>query len=88
MFDFPTVLSKFLLLGMPLGQVVGCGTSQAAAAMPAFKGLGTLAAGAEADVAVFELGEGDFEFVDNERTVRRGTQKLIPFATIVKGRKV
>ena len=86
-FDFPTVLSKFLLLGMPLDQVVACATSRAAAAIPSFKGLGTLAAGAEADVAVFELREGDFEFVDNERTVRRGRQKLVPFAVVCRGRK-
>jgi dihydroorotase len=87
-FDFPTVLSKFLLLGMPLQQVVACGTSRAAAAIPAFKGLGTLAPGAEADVAVFELREGDFEFVDNERTVRRGRQKLVPVAVICGGRQL
>lgn len=85
-FDFPTVLSKFLLLGMPLHQVIACGTARAAAAIPAFKGLGMLTVGAEADVAVFELREGDFEFVDNERTVRRGRQKLVPFAVVCGGR--
>lgn len=87
-FDFPTVLSKFLLLGMPLPQVIACGTARAAAAIPAFTGLGTLAVGAEADVAVFELREGDFEFVDNERTVRRGRQKLVPSAVVAGGRRM
>ena len=68
--------------------MVACATSRAAAAIPAFKGLGTLAVGAEADIAVFDLREGDFEFVDNERTVRRGRQKLVPFAVVCRGRRV
>ncbi len=48
--------------------------------MPPLRGLGTLAIGAEADLAVFDLADGDFAFVDNERTVRRGRQKLVPYA--------
>lgn len=87
-FDFPTVLSKFLLLGMPLDQVVACATVRAARALPAFRGLGTLAAGTEADVAVFDLADGDFEFVDNERAVRRGRRKLVPHAVVARGRRV
>jgi dihydroorotase len=65
-FNFGTVLSKFLMLGMPLGRVIGCATANAARVMPAFKGLGTLAVGATADVTVLELQEGRFEYVDNE----------------------
>lgn len=38
----------------------------------AFKGLGALAVGAPADVAVLELREGRFEFDDNEHTKRTG----------------
>ncbi len=87
-FDFPTVLSKFLLLGMPLDRVIACATVAAARAMPPFAALGTLAVGAEADLAVFDLAEGDFEFVDNERTVRRGRRKLVPFAVVARGRQV
>ena len=75
-FNFGTVLSKFLLLGMPLTRVIACATANAARAMPAFKGLGTLAAGAPADVTVLELQQGRFEFVDNEHHARTGTQKL------------
>src|SRR5438874_39240 len=41
-FDFGTVMSKFLLLGMPLDRVIACATSNAAKTIPAFKGLGTL----------------------------------------------
>ena len=88
MFDFPTVLSKFLMLGMPLDQVIARATVNAARALPPFRALGTLAVGAPADVAVFEVRDGTFEFVDNERTVRTGRQKLVPVAVVARGRRV
>lgn len=52
------------------------------------KGLGTLRAGVPADVAVFELRQGDFEFVDNLNTKRIGHQKLVPHAVIASGKRV
>ncbi len=84
-FDFPTVLSKFLLLGLSLDQVVARATVNAARAMPPFRDLGTLAVGAPADVAVFELRAGTFEFVDNERAPRSGRQMLVPHAVMLAG---
>jgi predicted amidohydrolase len=44
-FDFPNVLSKFLLIGMPLDQVIAMGTANAARVVPGFKDLGTLRVG-------------------------------------------
>jgi dihydroorotase len=85
-FDFPTVLSKFLLLGMSLSQVIACATTQAAAALPPFNGLGTLRVGAPADVAVFELRVGAFEFVDNLNVKRVGREKLVLDSAIVAGK--
>jgi len=87
-FNFGTVLSKFLLLGMPLARVIACATANATKAMPAFKGLGTLAPGAVADVVVMELQSGTFEFVDNEHAPRTGTQRLVASATIKSGTRV
>ena len=90
-FDFPTVLSKFLMLGMPLDRVIACATVNAARAIPAFNelgGLGTLRIGAPADVAVLELRQGDFEFVDNEDAKRTGHQKLVTDAVIAAGKRV
>lgn len=86
-FDFPNVLSKFLLLGMPLDQVIARGTSNAARMFPAFKDLGTLRVGAAADVAVLELRNGDFEFVDNYGNKRAGRQKLFASATVIGGKR-
>jgi dihydroorotase len=84
-FDFPTVLSKFLLLGMPLPEVVARATVNAARAFAPFKGLGTLAAGAPADVTLLELREGSFAFVDNLKAVRTGHQKLVATGVLVGG---
>jgi dihydroorotase len=82
------VLSKFLLLGMPLDRVIACATINAARAMPTFKGLGTLAVGAPADVAIMELRQGRFEFVDNDHATRVGNLKLVTTATVSGGSRV
>jgi len=85
--DFPNVMSKLLMLGVPLPQVIAMATSNAAAAFPAFKDLGTLRVGAPADVSVLELREGSFEFVDNYGGKRTGRQRLFPRATIMAGKR-
>ena len=85
--DFPNVLSKLLMLGVPLPQVIAMGTSNAAAAFPAFKGLGTLSVGAPADVSVLELREGSFEFLDNYGGKRTGRQRLFTRAAIMGGKR-
>jgi dihydroorotase len=85
-FDLPTVMSKFLMLGMTLEQAVASVTSRAAASITSFQGLGTLGVGAIADVAVLELRNGEFEFVDNVDAKRSGRQKLVTTAAVVGGK--
>jgi len=85
-FDLATTLSKFLHLGLPLPQVVERATANAARLFAFPQGLGTLRPGAEADVAVFSLEEGHFEFVDALGARRIGQQKLVPVATVKSGR--
>jgi dihydroorotase len=86
--DFPNVMSKFLMLGMSLDQVVACATVNASSAFPVFHNRGTLKVGAPADVAVLELREGMFEFVDNFGNKRTGRQRLFPSATVLAGKRV
>jgi dihydroorotase len=86
--NFPNVLSKFLVLGMPVDQVIARATANAAHAIPQYKSYGTLRTGAIADVAVLDLKEGDFEFVDNYKGQRIGHRKLIPYAVVMGGKKV
>jgi dihydroorotase len=87
-FDLPTVVSKFLMLGMPLDQAIGCVTNHAAANVPAFKELGTLRPGGPADVAVLDMREGDFEFVDNADQKRTGHRKLVISAVVMNGKRL
>jgi dihydroorotase len=86
--DFPNVMSKFLMLGMSLDQVVACATVNASHVFPVFRGRGTLKVGAPADVAVLELREGTFEFEDNFGNKRTGRQRLYPSATLLAGKRV
>ena len=87
-FDFPNVLAKFLLMGMPLPQVIACATSNAARAFREFNAYGTLRPGAAADVTVLELKQGNFEFVDNYKNERTGSQRLFTRAVVAAGKRV
>jgi dihydroorotase len=86
--DFPNVMSKFLMLGMSIHQVIACATINAARSFAIFSNRGTLKVGAPADLAVLELKEGTFEFVDNFGNKRTGRQRLFPSATVLAGRRV
>lgn len=86
--DLPNVMSKFFMFGMPLAQIVACATVNAARCFPAFDDRGTLNVGAPADVAIMELREGSFEFLDNYKGTRTGRQRLFPFATVLNGKRV
>ena len=86
--SLPAVMSKFMMFGMPVDQVIARVTANAARAIPEFKSYGSLRTGAVADVAVFDLREGDFEFVDNVDMKRTGHKMLTPYAVIAGGKKV
>jgi dihydroorotase len=85
--DFPNVMSKFLLLGMPLDQVIARATSVPARVFDVLNDRGTLNVGAPADVAVLELKDGTFEFLDNYEGKRSGKQRLFPVATVIGGKR-
>ena len=85
--DFPNVMSKLLMFGMPLAQAVACATTNAAKVFDAFTDRGTLNIGAPADVAIMELREGNFEFLDNFEGKRTGRQRLFPVATVLNGKR-
>ena len=87
-FDLPTVMSKFLLLGMPLNQVIACVTSNAARSFREFHDYGSLRKGAAADITILELTTGVFDFVDNYKGMRTGKQKLVTRGVFVAGKRV
>jgi dihydroorotase len=86
--DFPNVMSKFLDFGMSLEQVIARATVNASRVFEVFRDRGTLNVGAPADVAVLELRQGSFEFVDNYENKRTGRQRLFPSGTILAGKRV
>jgi len=86
--DFPNVMSKFLMIGMTVDQVVACASLNPARIFPLFHDRGTLNVGAPADVAILELREGQFEFLDNYNNTRMGRQRLFPSDTILGGKRV
>jgi dihydroorotase len=84
--DLPNVMSKFIPFGMPLDRIVACATVNAARVLPSFDDRGTLNVGAPADVAILELRDGSFEFLDNYKGTRTGRLRLFPNATVLAGK--
>ncbi|MGH9721781.1 MAG: amidohydrolase/deacetylase family metallohydrolase [Bryobacteraceae bacterium] len=85
--DMPTVMSKFLAMGMPLVEVIRASTANAAAQVLQPQ-LGQIAAGAEADIAVFRLEKGKFGFADVIGGGIEGSQRLGCELTLRSGRIV
>src|SRR6266446_687607 len=86
--DFPNCMSKFFNFGMSLDQVVARATVNASRIFPLFNDRGTLNVGALADVALLELREGTFEFLDNYMNKIQGRQRLFPSGTVLAGKRV
>ena len=86
--DYPNIMSKFLNFGMSLNAVVAASTQNPSRVFPFLRDKGTLNIGAPADVAILDLREGEFEFIDNYENVRPGNQRLFPFETVLAGRRV
>ena len=87
-FDLPTTMSKFLLLGMSLAEVVEKATLRPAQAIGRAPELGTLRPGASADVLVFSVQEGEFRFRDSHLQERTGDRLLRPELVVCRGRQV
>ena len=85
-YDLPTTLSKFLDLGLSLEEVIEKSTIAAARAVGREDELGHLKIGSVADVAVFDVIEGEFEFFDTAGTMVIGKRKLKADLTIREGK--
>jgi len=85
-FDLPTMISKFMAIGMSLEQTIESTTIKPAQVFNYGLELGTLRPGNEADVGIFDLQEGQFEFVDSSGEKRTGRQKLVSKAAVCRGK--
>ncbi|RLT34502.1 MAG: amidohydrolase/deacetylase family metallohydrolase [Chloroflexi bacterium] len=88
LFELPTCMSKFLALGVSLVDVIRAATVRPAQVMGMANHIGALRVGAPADVAMFEMLEGDFSFYDVHMNRRNGRQFLRNTLTIVNGREM
>lgn len=87
-FDLPTVMSKLLAAGQGLGEVVEAATVRPARALGLEAGLGTLAPGVAADIAVFDVQHGSFDVLDVHGGQRVAPTRLLNTATYVAGRRL
>lgn len=87
-YDMPTTMSKFLMLGVTLERVIEMSTTRPAKILNQEGELGTLRVGSVADVAVLERQEGKFVFTDSYEETRIGDELLIASTTVRRGRIV
>ena len=84
-FDLPTCLTKMLMLGMSLDDVVAAATSRPAAFLGMSEEIGTLAVGARADIALFELTDEPLIVVDAMWDERTAPRRLVHRSTYLGG---
>jgi len=82
--DIVNIMSKFLVLGMPLQEVILKSTWNPAKEIKREQ-FGHLTVGATADVAVLRLERGDFGFVDSDKLLMKGSQRLACEMTLMGG---
>jgi dihydroorotase len=87
-YDLPTLMSRFLSLGMTLPQVLEAVTASPARALGWAGEIGSLQLGRIADVTVLELSRGDYIYQDASRQSLRGDYRLTPAMTFRAGRLV
>ncbi len=84
-YDMPTTMSKFLLLGLSLERVVELSTTRPAEVLGRTGDLGTLQAGTVADVTLLEERSGRFIFTDSYGRHRTGERLLISAGMVRNG---
>ena len=85
-FDLVTEVSKFLLLGLSLDQVIERVTLRPTRMFNFGVEIGTLRPGTVADITVLDVREGSFTFSDSTGRKRAGKQKLQSSVTVRAGK--
>jgi len=84
-FDLPTMVSKFMALGMDLYKAIELVTVNPARIFDFGVKIGTLRPGHDADIAIFELQDGKFEFEDSDGAKRSGNKMLLNRVAVCRG---
>jgi dihydroorotase len=86
-FDLATTASKLLHLGLSLPEVVRRVTATPAACIGRAGEIGTLAPGANADMSVFRMVDGEWQFTDAAGQTEIGGTRFEPVLTLRGGRR-
>jgi dihydroorotase len=84
-FDMPTIMTKFLHLGMSLEEIILKSTWMPAKVLKREHQIGTLKAGTVADLFVFSLEEGEFPLEDTHMKIETASRRIKPRFTLKAG---
>ena len=84
--SLPILVSNYLAMGMDLDNAIERVTSKPAQVFDYGIKIGTLRPGYEADIGIFELQEGIFEFQDSAKEKLVGHQMLVNKGAVCRGR--
>ena len=84
-YDQAVTLSKFLCMGMDLGEVIAASTENAAAALRRPE-LGHLAPGAVGDATVLRIDKGRFDYEDVEGETLEGDRRIFSAGVVIGGK--
>ncbi len=84
-FDLVTTMSKFLCMGVELGDVIAMSTVNAAMALKRPE-LGSLKPGSTGDATVLSIQKGSFDYVDVVEEVLVGDSKIVSEAVVINGK--
>jgi dihydroorotase len=87
-YDMPTTMSKMMYLGMSFDDVLLRTTSAPAKIINRVPGMGTLAPGSPADVAVLKIEDGSFPLTDSQRATVTAKQRVVATVTVCRGKKL
>lgn len=84
-FDQVTTMSKFLCLGMPLADVIGASTVNAAFALKRPE-LGSLKPGSAGDATILSVEDGRFDYIDVVGEHLEGNRRIASNGVVIAGR--
>ena len=84
-FDQVTTMSKFLCMGMPLGEVIKQSTVNAAMALRRPE-LGSLKAGCVGDATILSVKDGSFDYVDVTDEHLTGQKRIVADGVVLNGK--
>ena len=81
-FDMLTTMSKFLHGGMSIPDIVAASTSVPAGAIRRADSIGSLAPGRRADIAVFRIEDGSYDYIDAFGQREHASRRFAPVLTV------